>query len=123
MKRIIKAIIALMMALPFIGMAIGQTHSSATIMQTVKASPAIAAKVTLIGTPNPSTAGTLVTYSGTVTGTNNGASPTGTVTVVGQTGSQTVTLSAAGAFTCSETITKVGTFTITATYNGDANFF
>lgn len=103
--------------------AFGQTHSSASLKQIVNAAPPIAASVLLASTPNPSTAGEKVTYSGSVTGSNNGASPTGTVTVVGATGSQTISLTAGGAYTCSETITKTGTYTITATYNGDSNFY
>lgn len=83
MKKIILALFALGLA------ASAQTKSSATITQVVTASPAIAATVTLASTPNPSVVGKTITYSGTVTGTNNGASPTGTVTVVGITGSQT----------------------------------
>lgn len=101
----------------------GQTKSSATLTQTVSAAAPIAAKVTLTSSVNPSAAGQLVTYNGTVTGTNNGASPTGTVVVVGATGSQTVALTASGAYTCSETIAAPGTYTITATYSGDKNFF
>ena len=101
-----------------------QTKSSATITQVVTASPAIAATVTLASSPNPSVVGKVITYSGTVTGNNNGASPTGTVTVVGITGSQTVTLNASGAYTCSETpIVPATGFKVIATYNGDSNFF
>jgi hypothetical protein len=101
-----------------------QNKSSATITQVVTASPAIAATVTLTSSPNPSVVGKVITYSGTVTGNNNGASPTGTVTVVGITGSQTVTLNASGAYTCSETpIVPTAGFKVIATYNGDSNFF
>jgi hypothetical protein len=123
MKQIILALLTLgLLAIP--ATAQSTTHSSATITQVVTASPAVAATVTLTSTPNPSVVGKLITYSGTVTGTNNGASPTGTVTVVGITGSQTVTLSAAGAYTCSETPTAPTTgFKVVATYNGDGNFF
>ncbi len=118
MKKIILALFALGLA------ASAQTKSSATITQVVTASPAIAATVTLASTPNPSVVGKTITYSGTVTGTNNGASPTGTVTVVGITGSQTVTLSTSGGYTCSETPTAPTTgFKVIATYNGDSNFF
>lgn len=102
-----------------------QTKSSATITQTVNASAPIAATMTLTSSPNPSSAGAVVTYSGTVTGSNNGASPAGTVTVVGATGSQTVTIGASGAYTCSETITTPGSYTVTATFNSSntKNFF
>ena len=107
-----------------LGVASAQTKSSATITQVVNSAPAIAAKVTLTSAPNPSVVGQTITYSGTVTGTNNGASPTGTVTVVGITGTQTATISAAGTFTCTETPTKpTPGFKVTATYNGDTNFF
>jgi hypothetical protein len=121
----LKHIFALFVLCGLLGMpAFAQTHSSATVTQVVAASPAVAATVTLTSTPNPSVVGKTVTYSGTVTGTNNGASPTGTVTVVGLTGTQTVTLGTNGAFTCSETPTlpTVG-FKVVATYNGDSNFF
>lgn len=100
------------------------THSSASVVQVVKANPPVAATVTLTSSPNPSTVGQLITYSGTVTGSNNGASPTGTVTVVGITGTQTVTLTSSGAFTCSETVNTPNTgFKVVATYNGDLNFY
>lgn len=106
------------------GAAFGQTHSSATITQVVAANPAIPATVTIISSPNPSTVGKLVTYSGTVTGTNNGANPTGTVTVVGITGTQTVTIGAGGSYSCSETpATPTSGFKVTATFNGDVNFY
>ena len=121
MKKIIGIIGFLVFGL-LIGAA--QTKSSATITQAVTMAPAIAATVTLTSTPNPSVVNKVITYAGTVTGTNNGASPTGTITVVGITGSQTVTLSAAGAYTCSETpATPTTGFKVVATYNGDANFF
>jgi hypothetical protein len=101
-----------------------QTKSSASITQVVTASPAVAATVALASSLNPASVGKLVTYSGTVTGSNNGASPTGTVTVVGITGSQTVTIGAGGTYTCSETPTVPTTgFKVVATYSGDSNFF
>jgi hypothetical protein len=101
-----------------------QTKSSATIMQVVTAPAPIAATVTLTSSLNPAEVGKKITYSGAVTGTNNGASPTGTVTVVGLTGTQTVTLSATGGYTCSETPTVPSAgFKVIATYNGDSNFF
>ena len=121
MKKIILALFTLGL---LIGAASAQTKSSATITQVVTAAPAIAATVSLASSPNPSVVGKAITYSGTVTGTNNGASPTGTVTVVGITGSQTVTLNASGAYTCSETPASPTTgFKVVATYNGDSNFF
>lgn len=120
-----KKLIFLLLAIGLLaGAASAQTKSSATITQVVNAAPAIAAKVTLTSTPNPSVVGQTITYSGTVTGSNNGASPTGTVTVAGITGSQTVTLSSSGSFTCSEKPTTPTTgFKVTATYNGDINFY
>ena len=121
MKKILYLSVLFVALSPFT-FAQGATKSSATLTQTVNAAAAVAAKVTLTSSANPSTIGQLVTYSGTVTGTNNGASPTGTVAVVGATGTQTVTLTASGTYTCSETITKAGTYTVTATYGGDVNF-
>lgn len=104
--------------------AAGTVSSSATLTQVVNAAPAVAATVTLSSTPNPSAVGQTITYSGKVTGTNNGASPTGSVTVAGITGTLTATLGAGGTFTCSETPTAPTTgFKVVATYNGDANFF
>lgn len=120
MKKISLALFAVVL---MIGTAHSQTKSSATLTQVVTASPAIAATVSLTSNLNPASVGKLITYSGTVTGTNNGVSPTGTVTVVGMTGSQTVTIGVGGAYTCSETpsVPTAG-FKVVATYNGDSNF-
>lgn len=118
-----KYILAVLLILSSVGFAQATTKSSATLKQAVNPNPAIAAKVTLTSSANPSTIGQNVTYSGSVTGTNNGASPTGTVIVTGAMGSQVISLTPTGTFTCTETITKAGSFTVTATYQGDSNFF
>ena len=124
MKHLLKVFILCSAVGLFSTVANAQTKSSATITQVVTSAPSVAAKVTLDSSLNPASVGKLITYSGTVTGSNNGASPTGTVTVVGITGSQTVTIGAGGAYTCSETPTVPTTgFKVVATYNGDSNFF
>lgn len=122
MKRIF-TVFAMFAALSLVAPA-QSTHSSATLTQVVTGAPPIAASIVFTSTPNPGVVGKAITYSGAVTGSNNGTKPTGTVTVVGITGSQTVTIGADGTFTCSETPTAPTTgFKVVATYNGDSNFF
>ena len=112
-----KRIIGLLFLLGcLVGAASAQT-SSASGKQVVSAAKAYAS-VTLAMTP--SIAGQVATYSGVVSG--KAAMPTGTVTVIGATGTQTITLTAAGGYSCSETIPNAGTFPITINYNGDSNY-
>ena len=121
MRRILQIFLAILALSP---LALAQIKSSATLTQTVSAAPAIAAKVTLTSTPNPSTAVQTVTYNGTVSGINNGAIPTGNVIVTDGTANvATVALSPTGTYTCTESGMAIGSHTITATYNGDSNFF
>jgi len=74
--------------------------------------------------PNPSTAGTSVTLTATVTSVVTGVPLTGTVTFTsGATNLGTGTVNATGVATVSTTALPAGANqTITATYNGDANF-
>jgi CSLREA domain-containing protein len=72
-------------------------------------------------TPNPSIAGHVVTVSASVQAAfgNMPTAPTGTITVAAGGAACTITLPAAS---CSLTLPTKGQQTITATYNGDANF-
>jgi hypothetical protein len=70
-------------------------------------------------TPNPSAIGQVVTVNFTVSGVTK---PTGTVKVLASTGENCTGTLAAGAGTCMLTFSNSGSRTITATYNGDANF-
>jgi len=75
----------------------------------------------LAATPNPSSFGQSVTFTASVTG--NGAIPTGTVTF--QDGGSmlgTVALGGSGQAMFSTNALTTGSHSITATYNGDANF-
>jgi CSLREA domain-containing protein len=78
---------------------------------------------TIVGshTPNPSIPGQALTVSASVNGVfgNNPTAPTGTITVKSGSATCTITLPATS---CSLTLSAVGDQTISATYNGDANF-
>ncbi len=69
--------------------------------------------------PDPSAAGGTVTVSVTVSGA--GATPTGTVTITGADAPCTITL-IGGSGSCNVVFSAIGTFTLTATYSGDANY-
>lgn len=69
--------------------------------------------------PNPSTPGQSVAIGVQVTG--SGATPTGTVTISGADVNCTITL-AGGSGSCNVVFNTTGAKTITATYNGDANY-
>jgi hypothetical protein len=74
--------------------------------------------VTLTSSQNPSQSDQPATFTATVTG----VSPTGTVTLKnGDTVLGTATLNASGQATFTTSSLSVGTHSITATYNGDAN--
>jgi len=78
---------------------------------------------TVTATPNPATVGATVTFAATVTGT--GGTPTGTV-VFTATGTATVTLGTGtldgtGKTSVTSSTLAAGTYTITATYSGDAS--
>ena len=128
MKTLFKVLAAFLSFGLLIGAASAQTQSSATITQVITAAPAVAASITFksSGTPTgkntySSALGTTLTYSGTVT--CSGSTAAGTMTVVGLTGTQTVTLGTNGAFTCSETptaVTPVAGISITATFNSSS---
>jgi large repetitive protein len=78
------------------------------------------ATITITGDdPDPSSVGQTVNVEFTVTNTQGGGSPTGTVTVTD--GSVTNTCPVADG-TCPIALTAAGDRTITATYSGDANF-
>jgi hypothetical protein len=70
-------------------------------------------------TPDPSAPGQTVAVSVTVSGA--GAAPTGTVTITGVYTNCTITLSG-GIGSCNVVFNTAGTETLTATYNGDANY-
>ena len=90
--------------------------ASATLSQTVKPIPT----TTVASSLNPSTFGQAVTFTATVTATSG--TPTGTVTFKNGTVTLgTSTLSGGSATFTTSTLT-VGTHSITAVYNGDANF-
>jgi hypothetical protein len=69
--------------------------------------------------PDPSAAGGTVTVSVTVSGA--GATPTGTVVITGADAPCTITL-VGGSGSCNVVFSAIGTFTLTATYSGDANY-
>lgn len=78
----------------------------------------------LIAAPNPATAGTQVTFTATVTVTSGGTSiPTGTVNFYnnGTTLLGSGKLNASGVATFSTSTLAVGSYSITAGYQGDAN--
>ena len=79
-------------------------------------------KTALVSSPNPSNFGQLVTFTATVTSTGKGA-PTGTVSFFdGTTNLGTSPLNSSGVATFMISTLTVGTHSITAMYNGDANF-
>src|SRR5262249_20276885 len=91
------------------------TSTSAPLSQVVNQG---ATTITLTSSPNPSAFGRFVTFTATVTG----SSPTGTVTFKdGSTVIGTGTLNGSGQATFTTCTLSVGTHSITATYNGDAN--
>ena len=112
------------------GTALGTLTASATTLGVV--TPAVftltvtqASTATGVTTgPNPSTVGTSVTLTATVTSVVTGVPLTGTVTFTsGATNLGTGTVNATGVATVSTTALPAGANqTITATYNGDANF-
>jgi len=69
--------------------------------------------------PDPSAAGGTVAVSVTVSGA--GATPTGTVTITGADAPCVITL-VGGSGSCNVVFSATGTFTLTATYSGDANY-
>lgn len=78
---------------------------------------------TLISSLNPSNFGQAVTFSATVTPRQGVGSPTGTVDFFdGGTNIGNSNLNSSGVATLATSTLSVGTHTITATYNGDANF-
>jgi len=92
--------------------------SSTSTGHTVSKGPS--ATVITAHTPNPVTAGQPVTLSVTVSGA--GLTPTGTVSITGADTNCTITLSSASG-TCNTVVfNTAGAKTITATYNGDANY-
>ncbi len=97
--------------------------TSATLTQTVNQD---ATTTTLSSSANPSVSGQSVTYTATVTANPPGSgTPTRTVTfqdggvnIAGCAGSPMV----GGVAVCNDTFAGIGTHSITAFYNGDANF-
>jgi hypothetical protein len=95
--------------------------SSDSLTQTVNQA---ATTTAVTSSANPSTAGQAVTFTATVSAIPPGAgTPSGTVTFAdGGTTLGTATLNSSGAAAITTSALAAGTHTITATYNGDANF-
>ncbi len=74
----------------------------------------------LVSLTNPSTLGQQVTFTATVTGT--GGTPTGSVTFYDGTTTLGTTALSAGAATFATSSLSIGSHSITAQYDGDANF-
>jgi len=91
------------------------TYTLAVSGLAVCKAPTATTTITSISPAGSQTVGVPYTVNATV---SYGTSPTGTITVSDGTASCTITLPATG---CNLTSTTVGTKTITATYNGDAN--
>jgi Bacterial Ig-like domain (group 3) len=117
-----KTILAVLL-LAFAGALHAQT-ANATVTVTITAAPAVAAtNATPTATPNTGTTKTAIVVAGSVTGSNNGASPTGSIAVyLGTTSIGTGTLAANGTYSCSITGLPVGTDQLIVVYSGDANF-
>jgi Concanavalin A-like lectin/glucanases superfamily/Bacterial Ig-like domain (group 3) len=95
--------------------------TSATITQTVNQ---VLASVALTSSLNPSTHGTAVTFTATISAVAPGAgTPSGTVTFTdGATTLIAVALNGSGVATFTTSSLAVGTHSITANYSGDGNF-
>ncbi|HEY1901377.1 MAG TPA: Ig-like domain repeat protein [Terracidiphilus sp.] len=81
---------------------------------------------TLTATPNPGTAGNVITIRAAVTPNSGTVTPTGTVTITDTLGGTTVTLKNAvalsgGAYSFGTSALAPGTHTLVATYSGDAD--
>ena len=99
--------------------------TSNTVSQVVNKS---SVTFTISSSANPSTYGSAVTFTGTVTGIN-GVQPTGTVTFsdslsgwTSQNATLTVGSGATADFTLTTSTLPAGTNTLTITYNGDPNY-
>ena len=79
-----------------------------------------ASSTTTTFTTSPSVVGQTVTFTATVT--SGGGTPTGTVTFVLGDGTNVIASLSGGIASVSHAYTAVGSFTVTATYSGDANF-
>ena len=96
--------------------------TSNTVVQVINPGPTATG---IAGVPNPSTFGQTVTFTATVTDTSAPFTPTGTVTFKdGLTvlGTTALNVSAVATFTTTATALTGGSHSITAVYNGDANF-
>jgi Bacterial Ig-like domain (group 3) len=91
-------------------------NTSATLTQIVKSTTSI----TVASSLNPSTFGQAVTFTATVTATSG--TPTGTVTFKNGTATLGTGTLNDGTATFTTTALTVGTHSVTAVYNGDANF-
>ena len=99
---------------PFVGMMASYTF-------TVSGPPKVDPSVSLASSSNPSTAGTSITFTASVSGANG--TPTGTVTFRdGATALCSNVALASGAAACASATLSVGTHDITAQYSGDANY-
>jgi hypothetical protein len=107
------------------------TSTSSVLTQTVSADVKVATSTTLTATPNPSTAGSTVSLSATVstTGSSSGSIPSGNVVFTDQTTSTALgaaPLSTVGgalvAVLNTAALTTSGTHNLVAVYGGDTNF-
>jgi hypothetical protein len=97
------------------GDAVNAASTSAVLSQVVKATTS----VTVAGVANPANYGASVTFTATVQG--NGGTPTGTVTFTADGSPIGSPALAGGSASVSISTLTVGTHSIVATYNGDAN--
>lgn len=100
----------------------GNFNAATNVVRTVTAQKANSTTTITSNAPNPSTTAQVVTVAFKVTGTTT---PSGSVTVNAKLNSTTVTCSgtlASGVGSCTFTLTTAGTWTLTASYGGDANF-
>jgi hypothetical protein len=103
-----------------------QQSEAAAIIKSADASlvvpSTVATTTTLSDTPSTLSPGQTVTLTAIVSPKTGTAIPTGTVTFTSGSFSKTVTLDATGKASFSLTVPPPGTYTVTATYNGNSTF-
>jgi len=97
-------------------------YLAATLTQSTAATKLGSTTAITANTPNPSVVGQAVKISFSVTETGGIALPTGTVTVSASTGEQCSGSLTSGTGSCSIPFVTMGSRTLTALYNGDANY-
>jgi hypothetical protein len=102
------------------------TSNSASVMEVVNPASLQATSTRLASSANPSTAGKGVVFTATVVATNGNVTPAGTVTLTidGKAGSPAPVTEVNGKDQATFIMPALapGTYTITASYSGDANF-